>query len=122
MAMDRAPVEGIELRYELRGSGEPVVLIHWGVVSAFAAPLLDEPALAEGHQVLTYDRAGFGGSSRIEGPLTIADHARHGALLMHHVGIEGAHVVGHSSSATIALQLAHDFAAARGPACANCAG
>jgi hypothetical protein len=28
MAMDRAPVEGIELEYELRGSGEPVVLIH----------------------------------------------------------------------------------------------
>jgi hypothetical protein len=31
MGMDRATVEGIELHYELRGSGEPVVLIHWGV-------------------------------------------------------------------------------------------
>ena len=30
MGMDRATVEGIELQYELRGSGEPVVLIHWG--------------------------------------------------------------------------------------------
>ena len=101
--------EGIELDYELRGSGEPVVLIHWGVATAFAEPLLNEPALADSYQLLTYDRAGFGRSSRVDGPLTIADHARHCQLVMRHVGIERAHVVGHSSSATIALQLALDF-------------
>jgi pimeloyl-ACP methyl ester carboxylesterase len=104
--------EGIELYYELRGSGEPVVLIHWGVASAFADPFLNEPALADSHQLLTYHRAGFGSSSRVEGPLTIADHARHCQLLMGQVGIERAHVVGHSSSATVALQLALDFPAA----------
>jgi pimeloyl-ACP methyl ester carboxylesterase len=107
MAMDRAPVEGIELEYDLRGSGEPVVLIHWGVASAFAEPLLDEPALAD-YRLLSYYRAGFGASSRIDGPL-MADHARHCRLLMDHLGIERAHIVGHSSSATIALQLALDF-------------
>jgi pimeloyl-ACP methyl ester carboxylesterase len=112
MGMGRATVEGIELQYELRGSGEPVVLIHWGVASAFAEPLLNEPALADSHQLLTYHRAGFGRSARVEGPLTIADHARHCRLLMRHVGIERAHVVGHSSSAAIALQLAFDFPAA----------
>jgi 3-oxoadipate enol-lactonase len=111
MGTGRAPVEGIELAYELRGSGEPVVLIHWGVASAFAAPLLDEPALAGSYQLLTYARAGFGGSDRIEGRLTIADHARHCALLMQYLGIERAHVAGHSSSATIALQVALDFPA-----------
>jgi pimeloyl-ACP methyl ester carboxylesterase len=35
--------------------------------------------------------------------------AAHCALLMRHLGIERAHVVGHSSSAVIALQLALDF-------------
>jgi pimeloyl-ACP methyl ester carboxylesterase len=109
MGTDRATVEGIELDYELRGSGEPVVLIHWGVASAFAEPLLAEPALADAHQLLNYHRAGFGRSARVDGPLTIADHARHCRLLMRQVGIERAHVVGHSSSATIALQLALDF-------------
>jgi pimeloyl-ACP methyl ester carboxylesterase len=107
--VDRAAVDGIELYYELRGSGEPVVLIHWGVASAFADPLLNEPVLADSHQLLTYHRAGFGASSRVEGPLTMADHARHCRLLMDHVGIERAHVLGHSSSATIALQFALDF-------------
>jgi hypothetical protein len=29
--MQRAPIDGIELEYELRGSGEAVVLIHAGV-------------------------------------------------------------------------------------------
>ena len=35
-------------------------------------------------------------------------HAAHGARLMRHLGIERAHIVGHSSSAVIALQLALD--------------
>ncbi|MGH2779875.1 MAG: hypothetical protein ACRDLA_00365 [Thermoleophilaceae bacterium] len=28
--LERTAVDGVELEYELRGSGEPVVLIHWG--------------------------------------------------------------------------------------------
>jgi pimeloyl-ACP methyl ester carboxylesterase len=106
---DRAIVDGVELAYELSGSGEPVVLIHWGVAASWAQPLLDEPALAGAHRLLTYDRAGYGESDRVEGPLTMADHARHCALLMRQLGIERAHVVGHSSSAVVALQLALDF-------------
>jgi pimeloyl-ACP methyl ester carboxylesterase len=106
--VDRIGVDGVELEYEVRGSGEPVVLIHWGVASAWAEPLLDEPALA-GHRLLSYHRAGFAGSDRVDGPLTIADHARHCHLLMRDLGIERTHIVGHSSSAAIALQFALDF-------------
>ena len=105
---ERAAVDGIELEYELRGSGEPVVLIHWGVSATWAEPLLGEPALADHYQLLNYHRAGFGGSSAIEGPVTMADHAEHCRLLMVHLGIERAHVVGHSSSVAVALQLALD--------------
>jgi pimeloyl-ACP methyl ester carboxylesterase len=106
--MGRAAVGGLELEYELRGSGEPVVLIHWGVGAAWAAPLRDESALAERFLLLTYDRAGFGGSSVIDGPISMADHAEHCRLLMRQLDIERAHIVGHSSSAVIALQLAVD--------------
>jgi pimeloyl-ACP methyl ester carboxylesterase len=107
--MQRAPVDGLELEYELRGSGEPVVLIHWGLCAAWAEPLMDEPALAARNRLLSYHRAGFAGSDRIQGPISMAEHAAHCALLMRHLGIERAHVVGHSSSAVIALQLALDF-------------
>ena len=102
-------MDGLELEYELRGSGDAVVLIHWGLCAAWAEPLMDEPALADRHLLLTYHRAGFGGSSRFEGPISMAGHAAHCALLMRQLGIERAHVAGHSSSAVIALQLALDF-------------
>jgi hypothetical protein len=36
--MERAAVDGLELEYELRGSGEPVVLIHWGLCAAWPFP------------------------------------------------------------------------------------
>jgi pimeloyl-ACP methyl ester carboxylesterase len=39
----------------------------------------------------------------------MSDHARHCGLLLHQLGIERAHVVGHSSSAVVAMQLAFDF-------------
>ena len=38
----------------------------------------------------------------------MVDHAEHCRLLMGHLGIERAHIVGHSSSVAIALQLAID--------------
>ncbi len=107
--MERAAVNGLELEYELRGSGDPVVLIHWGVSATWAEPLLAEPFLADRYRLLSYHRAGFGGSSPIEGPISMADHAEHCRLLMRQLEIERAHVVGHSSSAMIALQLALDF-------------
>jgi pimeloyl-ACP methyl ester carboxylesterase len=107
--MERAAVDGLELEYELRGSGEPVVLIHWGLAAAWAEPLMDEAALAARYRLLSYHRAGFAGSDRIPGPISMAEHAAHCALLMRHLGIERAHIVGHSSSAVIALQLALDF-------------
>ena len=106
--MPRASVDGVALEYELRGAGEPVVLIHWGVCAAWAEPLLEAPALNEHYRLLAYDRAGFGASSRVDGPLGMADHAEHCRLLMAQLGIDRAHVVGHSSSAMIALQLAVD--------------
>jgi pimeloyl-ACP methyl ester carboxylesterase len=107
--MERALINGIELEYQVRGSGDPVVLIHWGLCAAWAEPLIDEPALADHHLLLSYHRAGFAGSDRGERPPSLADHAAQCAVLMRQLGIERAHVVGHSSSADIALQLALDF-------------
>ena len=38
--MERAALEGIELEYERRGTGEPVVLIHPGHFADWFTPLL----------------------------------------------------------------------------------
>jgi 3-oxoadipate enol-lactonase len=105
--MPRTTVDGVELAYELRGEGEPVVLVHWGIGAVWAEPLLRAPGL-RGYRLLTYDRAGFGASGHPEGAVGIAEHASHCASLLRQLGIERTHVVGHSSSGMIALQLALD--------------
>jgi pimeloyl-ACP methyl ester carboxylesterase len=105
--MLRAPVDDIRLEYEVRGAGDPVVLVHGGVFADWFAGLAEEPALA-GHRLIRYHRAGYAGSDRHDGPVSIADQAAHCRALLAHLGIARAHVVGHSSGATIALQLALD--------------
>jgi pimeloyl-ACP methyl ester carboxylesterase len=106
--MDRAALDGVELEYEVQGAGEPVMLMHAGVCADFFKPLMAEPVLADRYRLVRYYRAGYAGSSRVAGPVSIAQQAAHCRSLMHHLGIERAHVVGHSSSAMMALQLALD--------------
>ena len=106
--IDRATLQGVELEYEVQGVGEPVVLIHPGHFAEWFAPVLDEPALTNYYRVLTYHRAGCAGSSPLAGPVSFAQQAAHCRSLMRHLGIERGHIVGHSSSGNIALQLALD--------------
>ena len=107
--MDRATVEpGVELEYQIQGAGEPVVLLHAGLFAQWFQPLIDEPALATRYRVLNLHRVGYAGSSRVAGPVSIARQAAQVRALMRQLGIERAHVVGHSSGGNIALQLALD--------------
>lgn len=108
MAMQRARVDGAELEYQADGTGEPVVLIHGGVLADGLSPLASQPALAEHHRIVSYHRVGYAESSKAEGDVEIADQAVHCRALLDHLGVERVHVVGHSSGAMIALQLAHD--------------
>jgi pimeloyl-ACP methyl ester carboxylesterase len=105
--MNRATIDGVELEYSDCGTGEPVVLIHAGLCASWFEPLMQEPALA-GHRRIRYHRVGYAGSSHVWGEVSIADQARHCAGLLDHLGIERAHLVGHSSSADMVLQLALD--------------
>jgi pimeloyl-ACP methyl ester carboxylesterase len=104
--MDRKALSGVELAYEIAGSGDPLVLIHAGVWADFFAPLAAEAVLVERFRVLRYHRPGYGESPALDGPVSISDHAAHCAALLDELELGPAHVVGHSSSAMMALQLA----------------
>lgn len=106
--MSRAVLNGVELEYEVRGVGEAVVLVHNGAGADWFRPLLEEPALTGRYQVVLYHRAGYAGSTGLRSPLTFSQEAANYRLLMRYLEIERAHVVGHSSSACIALQIALD--------------
>lgn len=104
VAMRRLSVDGVELEYEDRGSGEPVVLIHGSAVKDDLLPVADELA-PKGYRVVRYHRRGYGGSSPVLGPLSVEDQSRDCAGLLRALDIERAHVVGHSTGGVIALQL-----------------
>ncbi|HJU29436.1 MAG TPA: alpha/beta fold hydrolase [Candidatus Binataceae bacterium] len=103
--MMRARVNGVELAYELRGAGAPMVMIHGaqGDQSMF-----DDMAasFARRFQVLTFDQRGSGLSEKPEMDYTIALLADDTAALMDHVGFAAADVVGASMSGPIAQELA----------------
>ena len=105
--MKRATVNGIELEYAMTGSGEPVLMIAPVLADGFL-PLLSERSLADRYQLITYHRRGWAGSTHTPAPVTIREHAVDAAGLLEHLGVPSAHVVGHSSGAAIALQLAFD--------------
>ena len=106
--MDRAEVNGVILEYEVRGDGEPVVMVHGGLLADENAPLMREPTLTDRFRVVNYHRRGFAGSSRLPGRATIGDQAADLHALLDHLDIERAHVVGHSLGGVIGVQLALD--------------
>ena len=105
--MDRAKVNGVELEYEVRGAGEPVLLIDMLIADCFV-PLLPEPALADAYQLIRYHKRGWVGSTHTPPPVSIAEHAADAAALLEHLGVRRAHIAGHSTGASIGAQLALD--------------
>ena len=96
-----------DIGYHDSGRGEAILLAHAGVFSDWFRPLsLQLPR--DRFRVVRLRRAGYRGSASPSGHLTMADHARHAAVLLDELGIGAAHWVGHSSSCLIGLQLAHD--------------
>jgi len=105
--MKIAQVNGIELEYDVRGSGEPLLLVS-PVLADSVLPLYADPALARRYQVIRYHRRGWGGSTHTPPPVSIAQHAADAAALFEALGIRRGHVAGHSTGGAIAIQLALD--------------
>jgi pimeloyl-ACP methyl ester carboxylesterase len=71
-------------------------------------PFLSQRALTDRYRLIRYHKRGLAGSTHTAPPVSLADHAADAAGLLDHLGVGRAHVVGHSSGGTIALQLALD--------------
>jgi pimeloyl-ACP methyl ester carboxylesterase len=105
--MKRARVNGIELEYEAKGSGDPVLLISPVIADGFL-PFVSAPTLVDRYQLIRYHRRGWCGSARTTPPVSIRDHAADAAALLEHLGAARSHVAGHSSGGAIAMQLAFE--------------
>jgi pimeloyl-ACP methyl ester carboxylesterase len=106
--VQRIHVNGVELEYEARGTGDPVLLVHGAHIAEAFEPLVRDGGLAERHRVIRYHRRGFAGSDRVAPPFAIEQQAADARTLLEALGVGRAHVVGHSYGGAIALQLALD--------------
>jgi len=100
--MSKVVVNGINIHYQRRGQGPDVVMIH-GVASNLALWLNIQRALAEEFRVTTYDLRGHGYSDMPPSGYTSADMAADLNALLDYLGIEQAHLVGHSFGGLVAL-------------------
>ena len=105
--MKTANVNGVQLEYEVVGSGEPVLFISPVLADGFL-PLFSEPTLAHRLQLIRYHRRGWVGSTHTPPPVSVETHAADAAALLEHLGVPRAHIAGHSSGAAVAAQLALD--------------
>jgi pimeloyl-ACP methyl ester carboxylesterase len=103
--MDRLAFDDIELTYEVRGYGEPVMFVHASAFVGWYAPLIVRLA---GLSVLHFRRRLRHDGTGTLRPLTIAEDAAISAKLMDHVGWRKAHILGHSYGALVALRLGMD--------------
>jgi pimeloyl-ACP methyl ester carboxylesterase len=100
-----APVNGLNLYYEIHGTGEPLILLHGGVVGiAMFGPNLD--ALSQKRKVIAVELQGHGRTADIDRPLSYEVMADDIAALMKYLGIERADVMGYSLGGGVALQTA----------------
>jgi pimeloyl-ACP methyl ester carboxylesterase len=95
-----------DLEVDVRGSGEPVLLVQTALTADELRPVASQPSLQGSYQVVLYYRRGYGRSSPAEGSGSIVRDAGDSANLLDVLDIERAHIVGVSYSAAIALQLA----------------
>lgn len=112
--MDRFSSNGVEIAYEVRGEGDPVLLIH-GFASNAATNWVNTSwtkfLTDNGFRAITIDNRGHGASQKLYEPEAYAAPimAEDARALLDHLGIPRADVIGYSMGARITafLALAH---------------
>src|SRR4051794_16115121 len=102
---DQIEANGVSTWYDEHGEGEPLVLMHGGLVDARFFHK-NTPALAEHFHVYTPERRGHGHTPDVDGPITY-DLMTEDTIAFLDAVIGGpSHLVGHSDGAFVAMQVA----------------
>lgn len=109
-----APVNGVNMYYEIHGKGDPVVLLHgafmtitnnwtapWG---SAAANWIDE--LSRTRKVIAIELQGHGRTADIKRDLSYENLAGDVAALLDHLNIPRADLIGYSMGGAVAMQCA----------------
>lgn len=106
--MKKIEVNGIQLAYDRRGRGTPLMLVHGFPLDHH---LWDEivPLLEDTFDIILPDLRGFGESSTVDSFYTLEDYASDLAGLLDHLGIQKTAIAGHSMGGYIALAFVRLF-------------
>jgi pimeloyl-ACP methyl ester carboxylesterase len=98
-------VKGMKLYHEMRGKGDPLVLLHGGLMTiGEMAPLIQ--ALAGHRQVIAVELQGHGRTADTDRPLKLETMGDDIAALIEHLGLGQADIVGYSLGGDVALRTA----------------
>lgn len=106
---DKVKVDDIEIYFELYGHGTPLVLIAGTGMSCATWRVFQVAEFSKQYQVLIYDHRGLGRTDKPDIVYTTRLFAKDCAGLMAALGIQKAHVMGHSMGGRVAQWVALDF-------------
>src|SRR5829696_7854236 len=98
-------VNGLELYYELHGTGQPLVVLHGAYMTIETMGEI-VPSLAQTWKVIAVELQGHGHTADIDRPLSYERMADDVTALLAEIGIDKADVFGYSMGGGVALQIA----------------
>ncbi|MGF7007154.1 alpha/beta fold hydrolase [Aminobacter sp. BE322] len=100
-----AKVNGVNYYYEIRGEGEPLLLLHGGLGSIdMFGPVL--PALSKNRQVIAVDLYGHGRTALTDRKMSLIDMGDDMAGLLEQLGYAKVDAMGYSLGSGVAMRLA----------------
>jgi pimeloyl-ACP methyl ester carboxylesterase len=99
-------VNGLQMYYEIHGTGRPLVLIHGGLSATETSFGKLLPSLAETRQVIAVELQAHGRTADIDRPLSYMQMAEDTVALLRQIGVQHADFFGYSVGAGVALQIA----------------
>lgn len=106
--MPEAKINNINIYYELRGEGEPLLLIA-GLGGDHSSWLPAADGLSKNFRLVLFDNRGAGRSSVPEAPYPIREMADDALQLLDLLKIDSAHLIGHSMGGYIAQEFAINY-------------
>src|SRR5215831_14823924 len=103
--MPTTPINGFEMHYDVRGSGEPLLLLHGGMGTGedWRHVFPSDPG---GYRVIVPDLRGHGRSTNPSRAFTFRQCAADVAALLEHLGVQRAKAIGLSLGAKTLLHVA----------------
>ncbi|MFN8458413.1 MAG: alpha/beta hydrolase [Anaerolineae bacterium] len=107
--MPLAQINNIQLYYETHGQGAALLLVSGTGITCDIWRYHQAPAFAQAYQVIIFDHRGVGRSDKPDEAYSTRGFAADAVALLDVLGIDRAHIMGHSMGGRVAQWIALDY-------------